>query len=189
MPVRFERAPHNDVIPAQAGTQATGKAAGWWLRRLCGDQAGVSLIEFALIALPFFILLYGTFEMGFVYWANQELENASGYGARLIRTGQVQADGLNQAQLTTAICSQTSVLVGCTSKLRLDVRSAATLAEITAPVPLNGSGGLKDPGEFTYSPGGANDVVLVTTFYKWPPLLRPSDYVLRAAWVGRNEPF
>jgi Flp pilus assembly protein TadG len=186
MPARFE-----DVMPAQAGTQVAHQQGvrSAVPRRLWRDEAGVSLIEFALIAVPFFILLYGTFELGFVYWANQELENAAGYGARLIRTGQVQADGLNQAQLTTAICSRTAVLVGCASKLRLDVRSAKTLAEITAPAPLNGSGGLKDPGEFSYSPGGPNDVVLVTTFYKWPPLLRPSDYLLRAASVVRNEPF
>jgi Flp pilus assembly protein TadG len=197
MPVRFEHAPHSAAIRAQAGAQA---ASPRWrthrkvprcarLRGLWRDQAGVSLVEFALIALPFFILLYGSFELGFVYWANQELENAAGYGARLVRTGQVQAGGLNQAQLTTEICSKTAVLVGCASKLRLDVRSAATLGEITAPVPVNGGGGLKGPGEFTFAPGAANDVVLVTTFYQWPRLLSPSDPILRAASVGRNEPF
>jgi Flp pilus assembly protein TadG len=197
MPVRFEHAPHNAAIRAQAGAQA---ASSRWrtrrkvprrarLRGLWRDQEGVSLVEFALIALPFFILLYGSFELGFVYWANQELENAAGYGARLVRTGQVQAGGLNQAQLTTEICSKTAVLVGCASKLRLDVRSAATLGEITAPVPLNGGGALKALGEFTFAPGAANDVVLVTAFYQWPRLLSPSDHILRAASVGRNEPF
>jgi Flp pilus assembly protein TadG len=197
MPVRFEHAPHNAAIRAQAGAQAASPRGrtpatappGGRVWRLWRDQAGASLVEFALIALPFFILLYGSFELGFVYWANQELENAAGYGARLVRTGQVQAGGLDQAQLTTAICSKTAVLVGCTSKLRLDVRSAATLGEITAPVPVNGSGALKNPGEFTYAPGAANDVVLVTAFYQWPRLLSPSDPILRAASVGRNEPF
>ena len=176
-----------DDRPA-AGGRAQQRAGGW-PRRLCRDQGGASLIEFSLIALPFFILLYGTFEIGFVYWANQELEHAAGYGARLVRTGQVQAGGLSQAQLTTQMCSQTAVLVGCTTKLRVDVRSAKTLAEITPPSPLNGSGDLKDAAEFTFAPGAANDVVLVSAFYKWPPLLKPSDYVLRAASVGRNEPF
>src|SRR5262245_39650729 len=160
-----------------------------WPRGLCRDQAGVSLIEFALIALPLFILLYGTFEIGFVYWASQELENAATYGARLVRTGQVQSGGLTQAGLASQICSQTAVLVGCTTKLRLDVRSARRLADITAPVPLNGSGALKDAAEFSFSPGAANDIVLVTAFYNWPPLLKPSGYLLRAALAVRNEPF
>jgi Flp pilus assembly protein TadG len=169
---------HDASHPARS----TGKGA-WvaWPRRLWRDEAGASMIEFSLIALPFFILLYGTFEIGFVYWANQELENAASYGARLVRTGQVQAAGLDQAQLTAQICGQTAVLAGCTTKLRLDVRSAKTLGEITAPVPLNGSGALKDAAEFSFDPGRANDVVLVTTFYSWPASLDPT-YARSRTW-------
>jgi Flp pilus assembly protein TadG len=158
-------------------------------RRLWRDRRGVSIIEFALIGLPFFIMLYGTFEIGFVYWASQELEHAASSAARLVRTGQVQAGKLDQAGLTAQVCSQTAVLFSCTTKLRLDVRSAKTFAAITPPDPLNGSGGLKDAAEFTFSPGGANDVVLVSTFYDWPPLLSPSGHILRASAVVRNEPF
>jgi Flp pilus assembly protein TadG len=169
--------------------ESAGNRLQCWPGRLSRDEAGASLVEFALIAVPFFVLLYGGFEIGFVYWANQELEHATAYGARLVRTGQAQAEGLGQAQLTTKICSQTAVLVGCTSKLRLDVRSAKTFSEIVPPSPLNGSGVLKDLAEFTFSPGTANDVVLVSAFYNWPPLLKPSGYVLRAATVVRNEPF
>src|SRR5262245_60770496 len=180
------------VLPDDASPAAgrTGRHSRWrWPHRLCRDEAGVSLVEFALIALPLFTLLYGIFEIGFVYWASQELENAAGYGARLVRTGQVQAAGLSQAQLTAQICGQTAVLAGCATKLRVDVRSAKTLGEITAPVPLSSSGALKDAGEFSFEPGGANDVVLVTTFYSWPPLLKPSGYLLRAGLAVRNEPF
>jgi Flp pilus assembly protein TadG len=168
---------------------AQGERTRRWRWRLWHDQAGASLIEFALIALPFFILLYGTFEVAFVYWANQELEHAAGYGARLVRTGQVQATGLDRVQLTAQICSQTALLVGCTAKLRLDVRSGKTLGDIAPPVPLDGKGALKDAAAFTFSPGAANDVALVSAFYAWPPLLKPSDYILRAASVVRNEPF
>jgi Flp pilus assembly protein TadG len=157
--------------------------------RLYHSQNGATMIEFALIAVPFFILLYGTIEIGFVYWANQELENATGHGARLVRTGQVQAGAINQAQLKTEICSQTAVLVGCATKLRLDVRSAGTFGGITPPSPLNGSGGLKEDAEFSFSPGASNDVVLVSAFYNWKPLMKPSDYILRASSVTRNEPF
>jgi len=169
--------------------RARKRRAAWWPLRLWRDQAGASLIEFSAIALPFFILLYGTFEIGFVYWANQELEHAAGQAARLVRTGQVQASALSQAQLTAQICSQTAVLFACTTKLRLDVRSGTTFGAITPPVPLDGNGVLKEAAEFTFSPGAANDVVLVSAFYAWPPLLKPSGYVLRAASVVRNEPF
>jgi Flp pilus assembly protein TadG len=147
------------------------------------------MVEFALIAVPFFILLYGTFEIGFIYWANQELENATSHGARLVRTGQAQGGAMTQAQLKAEICSRSAILVGCATKLRMDVRSAGTFAGITPPLPLDGSGGLKNDSEFSFAPGAANDVVLVSVFYNWKPLMKPSDYILRASSVSRNEPF
>jgi Flp pilus assembly protein TadG len=147
------------------------------------------LVEFSIVALPFLLLLMGAFDIGFHYWASEELENATAHGARLVRTGQVQAGGITQAQLKAEICSKTVVLVGCASRLRIDVSSAQLLANITPPLPLNASGSLKGDAEFVYSPGAANDVVLVTAFYNWRLLLKPSDYVLRASTVTRNEPF
>jgi Flp pilus assembly protein TadG len=147
------------------------------------------MVEFALIALPFFTLLFATFEIGFIYWANQELENAASQGARLVRTGKVQAGGLTQAQLKTAICGQTAVLVGCTTRLRLDVRSAKAFSGITPPEPLDSNGVLKDDAAFSFAPGAASDFVLVSAFYNWKPLLKPSDYILRASTAAQNEPF
>ncbi|NJO22455.1 MAG: pilus assembly protein [Sphingomonadales bacterium] len=56
------------------------------VRQLRRDRRGATLVEFSLIAFPSLILLLGTFEIGFVYWANQELENATRDAARLVRT-------------------------------------------------------------------------------------------------------
>jgi Flp pilus assembly protein TadG len=163
---------------------------GRWPGRLFEAQAGGTLVEFAVVALPFFLLLWGAFDIGFYYWGSQELENATAYGARLIRTGQVQtAPGVNQAQLKAQICGKTAVLVGCVSRLRIDVRSGQSLANITPPSPLNNSGVLKSDAEFDYSPGAASDVVLVSAFFNWQFLLKPSGYLLRATTVTRNEPF
>ena len=81
------------------------------------------------------------------------------------------------------------VLVGCASRLRIDVRSAQSLANITPPSPLDISGALKSDADFVYSPGAASDVVLVSAFFNWQLLLKPSDYILRASTVTRNEPF
>ena len=138
--------------------------------------------------MPFFLLLMGAVDIGFYYWGSEELENATAHGARLVRTGQVQASGINQAQLKAEICGKTAVLVGCTSRLRIDVRSGPSLAAITPPSPLNGGGALKSDAEFDFLPGGANDVVLVSAFFDWQLLLKP-DYILRATTVTRNEPF
>ena len=164
-------------------------AHGHWPLRLVKSEAGGTMVEFAVVVLPFLLLLFGAFDIGFYYWGSAELENATAHGARLVRTGQVQTGGLNQAQLKTEVCSRTSVLVGCTSRLRLDVRSGRSFADITPPSPLNGSGELKSDADFIFSPGAGNDVVMVSAFFNWRLLLKPSDYILRAATVTRNEPF
>jgi Flp pilus assembly protein TadG len=157
--------------------------------RLIKTQSGSTLVEFAIVALPFFLLSWGAFDIGFYYWGSQELENATAHGARLVRTGVVQANGISQAQLKAEICGKTAVLVGCTSRLRLDVRSGRSLADIVPPSPLNSSGALKSDTDFAFLPGAGNDVVLVSAFFNWSRLLKPSDYILRTATVTRNEPF
>jgi Flp pilus assembly protein TadG len=163
---------------------------GTWRRAtdLVRCRAGATLVEFSLLAFPFLLLIMASFEIGFIYWANQELENATSDAARMVRTGQVQAGKLNQAQLKTQLCNRTALLVGCQSRVRLDVRSAASFAAITPPEPLDGSGELKGDADFSYSPGGADDVVLVSAFYDWRSLFS-GVYIVRAAAPVRNEPF
>jgi Flp pilus assembly protein TadG len=160
-----------------------------WLERLVASGSGNVMVELAIVALPFLILLMGAFDIGFYYWGSEELENATAYGARLVRTGQVQADGMTQAQLKAAICSQTSVLPSCISRLRLDVRSGPTFADITPPSPMAHNGRLKADWDFAFSPGAGGDIVLVSTYFKWRLLLKPSDYILGAATAMQNEPF
>jgi Flp pilus assembly protein TadG len=180
---------HQDHARQWVARGAVACAHGRWPYRLVKSKSGSALVEFTIVALPFFLLLMGAVDIGFYYWGSEELEHATAHGARLVRTGQVQASGINQAQLKAEICGKTAVLVGCTSRLRIDVRSGQSLAAITPPTPLDGSGALKSDTEFVYSPGGANDVVLVSAFFNWQLLLKPSDYILRATTVTRNEPF
>jgi len=168
---------------------STVSAHNGLLVELAQSKLGATMVEFAAVALPFFILLFGAFDIGFYYWGSEELEHATAYGARLVRTGQVQNGGINQAQLKTEICSKTAVLVGCASRLRIDVRSGQSLADITPPSPLDGQGELKGDADFVFSPGVGNDVVLVSAFFNWRLLLKPSDYIMRATVVARNEPF
>jgi Flp pilus assembly protein TadG len=158
------------------------------LRRLASDRSAATLVEFSLIAFPLLLLIMATFEVGFIYWANQELENATSDAARLVRTGQVQAANMDQAQLKTQLCSKTALLVGCQSRVRLDVRSAASFAAIVPPQPLDGSGQLKADNDFSYSPGTGNDVVLISAFYDWQSLFS-GVYIVRASTPARNEPF
>ncbi len=165
----------------------------WRLRR---DRRGATMVEFSLLMVPFFILLFGIAEVGFVTWGTLELENATEDAARLVRTGQAQSRDMDRAALTQEVCSRVSLLFDCNSKLRLDLQSFSSFANMTAPAPLDGSGNLKQ--DFSFSMGDGADVVLMTTFYEWPLQLLGSyslsnmangHRLLRASAAFRNEPF
>lgn len=169
------------------------------LRRMRGDR-GATLIEFALVAVPFFILLFGTIEVGLVHWGTYELENATEDAAREIRTGQVAAEGMNGAGFKQLVCSRVSLLSQCQARLKLDVQSFTSFTQMRsasiAPV-TDGDGHLA--GDGAWVPGGPQQIVLVTAFYEWP-LINPMSSIslsnmdsgnrlLRASAAFRNEPW
>ena len=158
------------------------------LARLARNQSGAALVEFTIVALPFFILLFGIAEIGLVYWGNKELENATNDAARMVRTGQVQNGAMSAAALKALACSRTALLVDCNARLRLDVRSAAQFGDIVPPEPRNADGRLKDDDDFSYAPGSADEVALITAYYEWPGFFQ-GPYLLQAAAPVRNEPF
>ncbi len=167
------------------------------LRGLRGDR-GATMVEFALILIPFFVILFGIFEVGFVFWGTFELENATADAARQIRTGQIRASG-GEAAFRTIVCNRVVLLSRCNTDLRLDVRSFNSFAELqnSPPAPLENNGELKD--SMTFSPGGPRSIVLVSTFYQWPLINALSSYsianmaggdrLLQASAAFRNEPF
>jgi Flp pilus assembly protein TadG len=63
---------------------------------------GQSMVEFALVAPLFFMLLFGAIEGGRLIWTNHELVNATREGARLAMVGGSEA----QVQATNAAVTQ-----------------------------------------------------------------------------------
>ncbi|MEJ2227351.1 MAG: pilus assembly protein [Alphaproteobacteria bacterium] len=165
--------------------------------RLWRSERGATLIEFAFIMIPFFMLIFGIFEVGFVFWGIYDLENATEDAARQIRTGQVYAGGVDLDGFKSRVCSHVSVLGNCMTKIRIDVQSYDSFSQLTSPTALDGDGNLQN--SFSYSPGGPGQVVLVSAFYEWP-LINPmtgislsnmanGNRLLRASVAFRNEPF
>ncbi len=165
-------------------------------RRLRGER-GATMIEFAIVLVPFFLLLFGTIEVGLILWGTYELENATEDASRRIRTGQVQLNGIDENGFKTLICDRVSLLFDCQSKVQVEVRNFAGFDEIAGnpPDPLDGDGSLKS--NFAFNPGGPRAIVLVNTFYQWPlinPLSEASmsnmgggDRLLQALSAFRNE--
>ncbi len=132
-------------------------------------------MEFALIALPFFILAFGILEIGCIFWGNYELDNLTTSAARIIRTGEAQGGNLTQAQMVERICGGAIVLTNCTTKLKISVQTFTNFASATAPVAKDNKGNLQKT--FPYQPAGPSQIVLVTSFYEWP-LLSPASLAL-----------
>lgn len=175
------------------------KARRFRLRFLRGrrGERGASLVEFALVAVPFFLLVFGILELGFIFWGTYELENATEDAGRQIRTGQAQ--GSSQADFIDLVCSRVTLLSQCPTKLRVDVRTFADFSQIQTnpPVPLDGDQELLS--NFTFNQGGPRSIVLVSTFYQWPLFtgitslslsnMADGDRLLRASAAFRNEAF
>jgi Flp pilus assembly protein TadG len=57
-------------------------------RKLARDKEGVTAIEFALVALPFFTVVFAILELGLAFIVNRMVDNAVIEASRMIRTGQ-----------------------------------------------------------------------------------------------------
>jgi Flp pilus assembly protein TadG len=185
---------------SEGGKQLENRLGQRGLTRFGGfgrNSSGATALEFAMVAGPFLLLLFGILGVGLVFLANMTLENAVAQGARLIRTGEAQSQGFDAAKFKTEVCKYLTAPLSC-GGLKLDVSSGPTFAGSDLTNPLDSSGNLKS--EFNYAPGVGGQVVRVQAFYEWdrlatlPQALRLSNMqngnlLLKATQAFRNEPF
>jgi len=166
------------------------------------DKRGTAAIEFAMIALPFFLLLFGLFEVCAVFIMSSILEHGINEASRDIRTGNLQENGFGAVAFKNAVCGELFGMLQCDGKLRIDVQTFSDFASGSAANltddPIDGSGEFDDSG-FDFKPGDANEIVVVRAFYEWKlftPVLsnalsNMSDnrLLLRSTVAFRNEPF
>jgi Flp pilus assembly protein TadG len=159
---------------------------------------GATAVEFALVAGPFFFILFGLIEVMMIFLLSATLENGVSEAARQIRTGQVQADGSDATAFRTVVCGNLFGLMDCGARMRVDVRIFNDFTNTTNNSPVDGDGNIDD-AQFVFEPGEAGDIVLVRVFYEWnvitPVLGAPlsnmngGKRLLQAATAFRNEPF
>ena len=167
------------------------------LSRFKQAKGGATVVEFALVALPFFMLLYAIFDVALIFFAQSTLENGIMAAARQIRTGQAQSDGMNAAQFRTLVCNEISMLLSCDAALGLDVRKYGGFGAVQFNPALDDNGNLS--GSMSFDPGGAGDVVVIRAFYTWPMLtptvgtnfvnMAGGHRLLEASTAFRNEPY
>jgi Flp pilus assembly protein TadG len=167
------------------------------VRQFRRDSDGATAVEFAIVAVPFFALVFAIIETALVFFAGQVLETGVSEGARIVRTGQVQQQGLDENAFRARVCSGMAGLFNCESGLKLDVRTYQSFDGIDLSKPIDGDGNLVE--NFTYEPGAGGDIVVVRAFYEWPTFvpgfgndladLANGKRLLAGAAAFRNEPF
>ena len=168
-------------------------------RRFVRRQDGAVAVEFGLILLPFLALMFGIMETALVFFADQTLETAVADSARLIMTGQAQAQNLNATTFKNVVCSRIYGLFDCPNGVYVNVKTYSSFGSITYTPPLDANGNLVS-SNFGYAPGGPGDIVVVQLFYQWPiyvSLMNLSKLsnmsgnkrLLVATAAFRNEPY
>lgn len=190
---------------------------GWMRRRsiaaLARSRDGAAAIEFALLAIPYFLVIFAIIET-FIAFAGEELvSNAVDTMGRKIRTGQITAANTDRTAFRTAFCKEVAILITCSSteaatpsRLFLDIQSYATFAAIPTTIPRKTTAAYADinTSAFQYAPGGAGTINMVRAYYRWQVItdlirpyittVRPTDgsasyFLIVATTAFQNEQF
>lgn len=169
------------------------------IERFARDKRGLAAVEFAMIAIPFFLLIFGLLEVCVIFIMSSVLEHGASEAARQIRTGQFQQAGFDAARFKTDVCAELFGLLSCDSRLQLDVQTFSNFAGTGNPDPIDPDTGDLATDSFGFVPGAQNDIIVVRVFYEWdliiPVLSAPlanmsgNRRLLQATIAFRNEPF
>jgi Flp pilus assembly protein TadG len=164
--------------------------------RLRGDRSGAAALEFALIALPLFALLFGIIEVSLMFFVDAGLDASVRKVSRSIRTGQLATSGAPMSAFKAQICGELSLLFACEKNLLVRVAVISDISAVAADSPIAADGSLAVNEVF--NPGKASDYVLVQAFLPWTAVsffslsstrLADGRYLLGSAVLFRNEPF
>jgi Flp pilus assembly protein TadG len=161
-------------------------------------REGAAALDFALVATPFFFLLFAVMELALIFVLDSVLENATLNASRLVRTGQADTEGITAAAFEAALCGQMGVMsANCAARTDIDVRVVPQFRAAPPPDPL--VDGEMDEDALTYLPGDPGSLVLVRVWYSQPLVtpflaravsrLNSGDAVLSVATAFRNEPY
>jgi Flp pilus assembly protein TadG len=169
------------------------------------DEQGTSAIEFAIVALPFFLFVLGLIGVGLYFFTMSSLSYGVEDAARQIRTGEAQKSALNVGQFKNLVCAAAGSYINC-ARLSVLVQSGDTWSAITPQSCVDSnnnmvaSTGSASDAISTYT-GVASEVVLVTLCYQWDlaqsfsflKLGKNADgsgsAVVQAATAFRTEPY
>ena len=114
-------------------------------RRLRGDDRGVTVIEFAIVAPVMLLMMFGLMELTFQAYVQSTLDGAVNASARTATTEKSAAD---QSQLDAKVTSQVQTVIK-SAQLTFERKNYETVSDIGKPelfTDVNGNG-RRDPKE------------------------------------------
>lgn len=196
----------------ETGVRETGNKAGQpqagrrgWLLRIPGrrfgrDRSGSAAIEFSLLALPFFLLIFAVLESCIAFASQEVLANATDDVARFLRTGQIKAADMTETRLRKMICDRISYMVGSGCPyLEVDLKQYASFEDASkVRVKYTADKDIDTTG-FGVTPGKSMSKNMLRVFYRWPVMtnfmasslsnLKGNRTLHFASVTWQNEPF
>jgi Flp pilus assembly protein TadG len=170
------------------------------MRRFARDERGVTVIEFGILALPFFTIIFAIIQTAMLFMATQVLDSALEDASRRVRTGEAQSYSLTDFR--TLLCDSTFNLLDC-SQIKINSKAITDFSTVdnTVPQSCNSSSCTWTTNweGFDSGSGSCRAVMQVSAYYRYPLLIvlpyfnlknQPDNYrLISAIRVFRNEPF
>lgn len=177
-------------------TRSLNLACGVRFGNRAAKREGAVAVEFALVGLPFLMLIMAIFEIAILLTINSMLDNAVSVSARLVRTGQADSS-MTQDQFAQTVCDNMLIVPSsCTSRMSVDVRPVVSFNPIAPPAIVDG---VFDDSATTFNPGAARNLMVVRVWYQHPlvtPFMRQSvsrlrngAHLMHSTSAFRNEPY
>ncbi|PBB20769.1 pilus assembly protein TadE [Mesorhizobium sp. WSM4313] len=169
------------------------------------DRRGSTAMEFAMLAIPFALLVFAILESCISFAGQEVMANVTDDVARQLRTGQLQKSNVTEASIKQLICSRLEIMVAkdCPGLL-VDLREYPSFADaatagfkiVDGDIVLTQGTNSTTP---TVSPGLAESINMLRVFYKWPVMtdflaqsmanLKDKKTLHFASVTWQNEPF
>jgi hypothetical protein len=210
-PEAGEAADANRKLIMRVRQVASGFRVATFGRRFAGNRDGVTAVEFAIVALPFLLFVFGIMAVGLQFFTINALDNAVQKAARKIRTGEAQRSGMKLSEFKELVCESGGYYINqdC-DKIFIHVQNASSWGDIQ-PRACAENGQMTPQSNMTAdladASGGSEQVVLVTVCFDWQlpisfpylqyMMMNPSDGValesggslIQSVATFRTEPY
>lgn len=164
------------------------------------DENGVTAVEFALVAFPFFVFIFAIIELGVSFVAQQMLSSATDDVARRFYTGELNRANTTPEAVHDSICGKIQFMVaaGCPN-LAINLNNYDNFADVPIKNLITTEGRLGLPA--TINIGGPSTINQINVLYRWPAITSIMSLItpgisadknivpLFTTMTWRNEPF